>query len=268
MREVILRVADIALKVRYKGQPRPCHTFKRFIAEGDIPKKDTWLLDSIHIDKKRSKKKLSRGMGSFFFDDPVRIDLNNRRIAHFDSNNTTTPVFNDRLIAYAYSQALAHEGGMLLHAAAVVKNRKAFLFLGRSGDGKSTAASLSKKHKVIGDDVIAVRRAGSSYRVFPTLWKQASFTKGAECARAKAAALFFIKKSNRVSFKPIPPEEALKRILYSHIHFLVYTNRPLLDNIFATAYGFVKDIPAYDMKFTRYDDFWPDLEEALYGRRQ
>ena len=267
MREVILKVADIALKVRYKGHPRSCHAFKKFTAKDDIAGKDTWLLDSIDIDKEGSKKKLSRGMKSFFFDDPVRIDLKNRRITHFHSNDTMSPVFNDRLVAYAYSQALALGAGMLLHAAAVVKDRKAFLFLGRSGDGKSTAASLSVKHKVIGDDVIAVRRSGSSYCVFPTLWKQAPFTKGAQRARAKAAALFFIKKSDRVSFKPTPPEEAFKRMLYSHIHFLAYTQRPLLDDIFVTVSDLVRDVPAYDMEFTRDDDFWPELEEAVDARR-
>ena len=268
LREVILNIADVALKIKCKGQPRFFRAFKKFTAEVDPYGKGAWHLCSIDINKKGCEKKLSRGAKSSFFDDPVWIDLKNKRITRFHSKDTReAPALNDRLITYAYSQALAAGHGMLLHAAAVVKDKEAFLFLGPSGAGKSTAASLSKKHKVIGDDVIAVKRSGSSYSVFPTPWKQTPFTKDAERSKAEVKAFFFIRKSSRVSFKPVPPEEALKRMLYSHIHFLVLTQRPLLDYIFATASGFVSDTPVYDMEFTKDDDFWPELEEAVDARR-
>jgi hypothetical protein len=268
LREIILNIAGVALKIKCEGQPRFCRAFRKFTSEEDPHQKGAWRLDSIDINKKGSKKKLSRGAKSFFFDDPVRIDLGNKRITRFHSKDTRqAPALNDRLIAYAYSQALSAGHGMLLHASAVVKEKTAYLFLGSSGAGKSTAASLCAKYKIIGDDVVAVKRSSMSYVVFPTPWKQAPFTKGAERSKAKIKAFFFIRKSNRVSFKPVPPEEALKRMLYSHIHFLVLTRRPLLDDIFATASGFVRDIPAYDMEFTKDDDFWPELEDAVDARR-
>ena len=118
-----------------------------------------------------------------------------------------------------------------------------------------------------GDDVIAIKKIGASYVVFPTPWKQAPFAKRAERASAEVKAFFFIRKSARVSFKPVPPVEALKRILYGHIHFLAYTQRPLLDDIFATASDFARNIPAYDMEFTKDNDFWPELEDAVDARR-
>ena len=265
LREVTLNIADVALKIRYKGQPRFCRSFGKFTSETDPSLKTPWSLDSIDINNKKAlEKNLSRGAKSFFFDDPVRIDLKNKKITRFRSADTAgEPAINDRLITYACSQALAPGKGMLLHASAVVKDKRAFLFLGPSGAGKSTAASLSGKYRVIGDDVVAVKRNGASYSVFPTPWKQAPFTKGAERVRAEVKAFFFIRKSSRISFKPVRPEEALKRMLYGHIHFLCYTRRPLLDAIFDTASGFASAIPAYDMGFTRDDDFWPELEEAV-----
>ena len=268
LREIVLNIADIALKIECKSNVRLRRTFKKLTAERDLLGKGAWKLDSIDINKKGSESKLSRGAKSSFFNDPVRIDLENKRITRFHSKDTCeAPAFNDQLITYAYSQALAPEHGMLLHAAAVVKEKAAFLFLGPSGSGKSTAASLSVKYKVIGDDVVAVKRSGASYSVFPTPWKQAPFTKNAERAKAGVKAFFFIRKSSRVSFKPIPPEESFKRMLYSHIHFLAYTQRPLLDDIFAAASGFARDIPAYEMEFTKDDDFWPKLEDVVYARR-
>ena len=268
MAELFLNIADVALKIKCEGPPRSCRAFKKFTAERDPHQKGAWRLDSIDINKKGSKKKLSRGVRSFFFDDPVRIDLGNKQITRFHSSDSRqAPALNDRLITYAYSQALSAGHGMLLHAAAIVKEKAAYLFLGSSGAGKSTAASLSAKYKIIGDDVVAVKKSGASYSVFPTPWKQTPFTKGAERSKAEVKAFFFIGKSSRVSFKPVPPEEALKRMLYSHIHFLYYTRRPILDDIFATASGFVRDIPAYDMEFTKDDDFWPELEDAVDARR-
>ncbi|MBU2575422.1 MAG: hypothetical protein KKH28_15245 [Elusimicrobia bacterium] len=41
------------------------------------------------------------------------------------------------------SRVLLREGGMLLHSAGIVKNGKAYIFLGKSGAGKSTLAKLA-----------------------------------------------------------------------------------------------------------------------------
>jgi len=39
------------------------------------------------------------------------------------------------------------------------------------------------------------------------------------------------------------------------------------DDIFVMASGLVRDIPAYDMRFTKDADFWPELEEVVDARR-
>jgi hypothetical protein len=268
LREVVLDIAEVALKFKYRNQPDLCRVFRKFTAGKNNSAKNAWSLNSADINNKGLKNKLLRSANSSFFDDPVMISLKNRHITRFHSKDTSKhPAISDRFITYACSQALAASRGALLHAAAVIKDKEAYLFLGPSGSGKSTAASLSAKYKVIGDDVVAVKKSGTYYRAYPTPWKQAPFVKGAERLNAKVRAVFFIRKSARVSFKPVPPEEALKRILYSHIHFLCYTRRGLLDGIFATACGFVRNIPVYDMEFTKKDDFWPKLEDLLNAQR-
>jgi len=168
-----------------------------------------------------------------------------------------------RLISYAFSKLLALNKGMLLHAAAVVKDGKAFLFFGVQGAGKSTIARLSKRYKVLGDDIIAVRKAGNHYYAFSTPWKQSSFIRPGRGAKGEIAAIFFIKKSDRISFKSLQPEHALMRMLSSHIHFLIYTKRSLAKKIFFTAADFTKRIPAYEMEFEKTRDFWRELDKEI-----
>jgi ABC-type oligopeptide transport system ATPase subunit len=156
---------------------------------------------------------------------------------------------------------------MLLHAAAVVKDKKTFLFLGVSGSGKSTVAALSKKYKVLGDDIIAVRKIDKTYYAFPTPWKQMKMLAVNPSLKGKIQAIFFLKKSSRIFFRYLPPEETLSRILSSHIHFLIYTDKPFLKNLFATAVNFAKQIPAYEMEFTKNANFWQKLEKNTHDVR-
>ena len=170
---------------------------------------------------------------------------------------------NSKFVSYLYSQSLASNNGMLLHAASVVKDKKAFLFLGVSGAGKSTIAALSKRHNVLGDDVIAVRKRYGDYYAFQTPWKQQPFIKIRKPGKGKIVAIFFIKKSNRVFFEALSPENALVNILSNHVHFLVCTPRPLAERLFSAACDFVKRVPAYKMEFKKETDFWKELEEKV-----
>jgi hypothetical protein len=49
----------------------------------------------------------------------------------------------DSFLRTFYSRLLLNEGGMMLHSAGLVKNDKAYLFLGKSGAGKSTLSKLA-----------------------------------------------------------------------------------------------------------------------------
>jgi hypothetical protein len=58
-------------------------------------------------------------------------------------------------------------GGLVLHSSAAVVGERAFLFVGRSGAGKSTAARLSLEagHGVLSDDLNAIERSADSFRL-------------------------------------------------------------------------------------------------------
>jgi hypothetical protein len=61
-----------------------------------------------------------------------------------------------------------HEGGVLLHAASLLLEGRAYVFLGASGSGKSTLAATSTKGEVISDDLTLIRRAEPGFQVVGT----------------------------------------------------------------------------------------------------
>ena len=54
-------------------------------------------------------------------------------------------------------------GGLLIHAAGVVRNGRAHLFFGPSGSGKTTVTLLSGADLILGDDLVLLQRAGSGF---------------------------------------------------------------------------------------------------------
>ena len=56
------------------------------------------------------------------------------------------------------SYVLLSRGGMLLHAAAVIRSGKALVFAGPSGSGKTTLARLAGPQPVLSDESVAITR--------------------------------------------------------------------------------------------------------------
>ena len=78
------------------------------------------------------------------------------------------------MLRIAFSQALLREDGIGIHASAVGHNGKCFLFLGKSGTGKSTHASLWLQHvensELINDDNPVIRIQDDIAYAYGTPW--------------------------------------------------------------------------------------------------
>ncbi|MBN1871211.1 MAG: hypothetical protein JW800_01410, partial [Candidatus Omnitrophica bacterium] len=64
-------------------------------------------------------------------------------------------------------------GAILVHGSGIVLNGEGFIFLGKSGEGKSTIAKLwmgRRGVKVLSDDRLIIRRTGKDYYLYGTPW--------------------------------------------------------------------------------------------------
>lgn len=78
------------------------------------------------------------------------------------------------LVRIAFSQRIVLSGGVLAHASCIVKDDRAYLFLGRSGTGKSTHSSMWLAEypdaELLNDDCPAVRVLPEGIFAFGTPW--------------------------------------------------------------------------------------------------
>lgn len=78
------------------------------------------------------------------------------------------------MIRIAFSQAILAHGGINIHASAISHNGKAYLFMGKSGTGKSTHAALWLQHiedtELINDDNPAIRVIEEDTLIYGTPW--------------------------------------------------------------------------------------------------
>lgn len=78
------------------------------------------------------------------------------------------------MLRVVYSQAVLRHGGVAIHASAVALDGKAYLFLGRSGTGKSTHSQQWLKAfegcELINDDNPTIRLTANGVTVYGTPW--------------------------------------------------------------------------------------------------
>lgn len=114
-----------------------------------------------------------------------------------------------------FHRLMAARGGVELHACGIVApSGGGYLFVGHSGDGKTTTARLWAEvpgAKVLSDDRIVLRREAGTWWMHGTPWHgEASF---AENARAPVSAILFLARGESNALATIAPAEAVSGLL-------------------------------------------------------
>lgn len=113
-----------------------------------------------------------------------------------------------------YALLAYSEGGLLLHAAGVVSGGRAYLFIGRSGDGKSTIASLSVGKAVLNDDLVLVRPEGNGWSTWGTpFWNAGTGDRPGQTAGGPLAGIYSLVKDTRVFLAPLSPAAAVAELV-------------------------------------------------------
>jgi len=158
------------------------------------------------------------------------------------------PYSLDSVLRILHSLILARRGGFLLHAASAICDRRAFLFSGVSGAGKTTMTRIATPDVTLLSDEISYIRPDprGGYRAFGTPFA-GELAKAGENTSAPIEALFFLEKgpSNRID--PIPSAEAVRRLMRNILFFA--EDPSLVEQLLATACAFVASLPIRRLTF-------------------
>lgn len=174
--------------------------------------------------------------------------------------------FTSTILKIYLGGLLAKNDGLLLHAAVVVKDGFACVFLGKSETGKTTVANLSKRYRVLDDEYIVIRCQKDRFLAFPFLWSgKGKFKSSCSQRGFPIKAIFFIKKARQFSLIPLSKVKALCRMLVYHhyIHNFEYLNDDLARKVFFTCCKFLQTTDTFEMGFAKDKNFWPELERYL-----
>ena len=161
----------------------------------------------------------------------------------------------------ALSARLPLEGGVLVHAAALERRGRGFLFFGPSGIGKSTLAQRSP-WRVLSDELVAVLpRRGDG----PPCVSGAAFGGPSPADRRSAhepplACLIELAQGSRFHLDRLERGTALRRLLGS---IVVPPGPPLWSAALKVAGDLVRDTPCYRMEWSLAESPFEPLEAAL-----
>ncbi len=159
----------------------------------------------------------------------------------------------DSLLRILLSVLLLSKRGFLLHAATVVRERRAYIFTGRSGAGKSTVASLSPAGSVLTDEISLLRFTESGWQAYGTpFW--GGFRASGTNRRVPVGAIYSLVQSRDDQVERLTPKQAVRVLLPNVLFFNSgkRENQKLLAVLIAAA----QQIPFYRLRFRRNAAFW------------
>lgn len=114
-------------------------------------------------------------------------------------------------IGHIVSYAATENSGLVLHAAALKKNRRCSLFVGPSGAGKSTIAHSAKGVEILHDDRVGIRCFNGKWMGFsiPQVESTGTVAKNGSAVLNK---IFLIEKGNKLSTSTASSKKDIHRL--------------------------------------------------------
>jgi len=146
-------------------------------------------------------------------------------------------------------------GGLMLHAAGIVRNGRAYLFFGRSGSGKTTAARNAPGALVLNDDLVVLQPEAGRWIACGTPFTNPSQTLPS-AEKAPAAALLRLVQSPRVFIEPLSGARAMAELM-ACVPILNASPAPPLDRCRAI----LLDVPAFDLHLRPDPSYWELIDQ-------
>jgi hypothetical protein len=151
------------------------------------------------------------------------------------------------------------QGGVMLHAAAVVHDGGARVFCGPSESGKTTVATLAGGRAVLSDESVVLRPGPGGYRACATpFFGEAGPVATQSSGDAPLAAIYFLRKSAAFAHRRLTRREAVQRA-FSQV-FLPKGRPAIAEAILANLDGITAAVPCFELSFAARDELWSYLD--------
>lgn len=108
--------------------------------------------------------------------------------------------------------------GFVIHSSSVKIGRTAYIFMGKSGAGKSTIAQLlDKKYQALSDDITFLRKINSKYYIFQTPFREKAWWIKKNTSLYELKNAFFINKSQIFEIKKITNQDFISAGVLSQL---------------------------------------------------
>jgi hypothetical protein len=162
----------------------------------------------------------------------------------------------DASVRLLYSTALVASDALMLHAAGIARDGRAYVFPGPSGSGKTTLARLSSDGTLLGDEVCIVRMSEHGPVAFGTPFWGDLGRPGVNAAMP-IAGLYFIHHADTHVAEPLEGPAAVAAIL---TNALLFARDPgLMSAALETAARLADAVPCFRLGFRRDPGFWTTI---------
>lgn len=165
----------------------------------------------------------------------------------------------ENFLRVLYSWRCIYRDALLIHAAGVIKDGKAFAFFGPSGSGKTTVARLSLDHTVLSDDLVIIKKRNGDYKAYGVPFRgdipEAPHTN----AQANLHGLLWLAKDTSHFTKPLSHSRAVAELI-SCVPFVV--EDPIMSQrAIDICTDLVASVPVKELHFHRDKGFWRVIDE-------
>lgn len=212
--------------------------------------------------------KINKGYGTPFQDYNVQITKDFNKIyfrrsdylieATHDYREATISVYDELALKHAlmnlYSSFIVyHNWGLLIHSSCALENRKAHIFSGQSGAGKSTAAKLSAPRELLSDEATILKIDDGKVTVFDSPFRSELQATGTNktAPLASIQILHQALHNNRTNLKK---SDALIQLL-DKVFYWAHSPEET-KQVIKLLNKLVETVPVYDLHFQKNNLFW------------